>query len=237
MKFEYYLLQLKLFQMRPITIFYGKPFFRFFKKTHRTLQWKTLYLPSMSNKHDFFLRPKTMWNVNWWINSCENEPEDNLGREILAHGRRLGSGRLKFDIPGQGIGQRLASWRFRRRTSGNDRSFLDLLMARDTGTGHQRFRFFRHLSHSTTLLFRFLFLFLFFHFLDVNGRLFGLFPFASLSKTIPSIHCYYLSSCFSFLLVKRLTSAFCTSSAATSSVLFPLPVCLNKFHLLFQQLN
>ena len=32
MKFEYYLLQLKLFQMRPITIFYGKPFFRFKKK-------------------------------------------------------------------------------------------------------------------------------------------------------------------------------------------------------------
>ena len=30
MKFEYYLLQLKLFQMRPIAIFYGKPFFRFF---------------------------------------------------------------------------------------------------------------------------------------------------------------------------------------------------------------
>ena len=29
MKFEYYLLQLKLFQMRPIIIFYGKPFFRF----------------------------------------------------------------------------------------------------------------------------------------------------------------------------------------------------------------
>ena len=27
MKFEYYLLQLKFFQMRPITIFYGKPFF------------------------------------------------------------------------------------------------------------------------------------------------------------------------------------------------------------------
>ena len=27
MKLEYYLLQLKLFQMRPITIFYGKPFF------------------------------------------------------------------------------------------------------------------------------------------------------------------------------------------------------------------
>ena len=38
MKLEYYLLQLKLFQMRPITIFYGKPFFRFFFKTHRTLQ-------------------------------------------------------------------------------------------------------------------------------------------------------------------------------------------------------
>ena len=39
MKFEYCLLQLKLFQMRPITIFYGKPFFRFKKKkTHRTLQ-------------------------------------------------------------------------------------------------------------------------------------------------------------------------------------------------------
>ena len=32
MKFEYYLLQLKLFQMRPITLFYGKPFFRFKKK-------------------------------------------------------------------------------------------------------------------------------------------------------------------------------------------------------------
>ena len=32
MKFEYYLLQLKLFKMRPITIFYGKPFFRFKKK-------------------------------------------------------------------------------------------------------------------------------------------------------------------------------------------------------------
>ena len=32
MKFEYYLLQLKLFQMRSITLFYGKPFLRFKKK-------------------------------------------------------------------------------------------------------------------------------------------------------------------------------------------------------------
>ena len=32
MKFEHYLLQLKLFQMRPITIFYGKPFFKIKKK-------------------------------------------------------------------------------------------------------------------------------------------------------------------------------------------------------------
>ena len=38
MKFEYYLLQLKLFQMRPITIFYGKPFFflDFFKNSSQT---------------------------------------------------------------------------------------------------------------------------------------------------------------------------------------------------------
>ena len=51
MKFEYYLLQLKLFQIRPITLFYGKPFFRFKKKliacsnknnidwTGRTIRW------------------------------------------------------------------------------------------------------------------------------------------------------------------------------------------------------
>ena len=32
MKFEYYLLQLKLFQMRPITVFFDKPFFRLKKK-------------------------------------------------------------------------------------------------------------------------------------------------------------------------------------------------------------
>ena len=35
MKFEYYLLQWKLFQMRPITVFYDKPFFRFKKKRYR----------------------------------------------------------------------------------------------------------------------------------------------------------------------------------------------------------
>ena len=65
MKFEYYLLQLKIFQMRPITIFNGKPFFRFFKKTHRTLQWKTLYNINFPMKSTWIDSHPRHWNWRW----------------------------------------------------------------------------------------------------------------------------------------------------------------------------
>ena len=71
MKFEHYFLQLKLFQMRPITIFYGKPFFRFKKKTHRTLQWMmTLYIITQQHWNSAALliesirKQNIMWNMN-----------------------------------------------------------------------------------------------------------------------------------------------------------------------------
>ena len=69
MKLEYNLLQLKLFQMRPITIFYGKPFFRFKKKTHRTLQWMSMYYQSswsnseLTMKTAFFQTPLGRQNL------------------------------------------------------------------------------------------------------------------------------------------------------------------------------